>query len=361
MSGISVCKVSKSFGSVDILKGIDLEVRPGEFTVLLGPSGCGKSTLLNLIAGLEDVDGGQILIGGSDVTNVEPSQRGLAMVFQSYALFPTMKVRRNLSFGLEIAKTPRVEIERRVAWVAGLLQIEHLLDRRPSQLSGGQRQRVAIGRALVRSSKICLFDEPLSNLDAKLRTEMRVEIKKLHAELGSTMVYVTHDQVEAMTMADRVAVMRDGRINQYDAPQVVYDRPATLFVAGFLGSPSMNFLEGTLKRGAVPTLTVNDHAIPLADYSFAKRPPDDCKVILGVRPEDVRIRSARNGPGPALRGKLHVVEPLGPDTLVWLDILSKRWSMRLSSAEARDLPETLDITFASERVSLFDLSSEVRL
>jgi multiple sugar transport system ATP-binding protein len=361
MSGITIRNLSKSFGGVEILKGINLEIDPGEFTVLLGPSGCGKSTLLNLIAGLEQADGGQIMIGDKDMTAVEPSQRGLAMVFQSYALFPTMTVRRNLSFGLTIGGTPKDEIDRRVAWVAGLLQIEHLLDRRPSQLSGGQRQRVAIGRALVRSSKICLFDEPLSNLDAKLRTETRVEIKKLHADLGSTMVYVTHDQIEAMTMADRIAVMRGGHIDQYDAPQAVYDRPMTLFVAGFLGSPTMNFLEGSLSSADASRFVVGDHALPLSGYVFREPTGKVSSAILGVRPEDVKIRKPARGDEPQLRGKIEAVEPLGPDTLVWLGILGKRWSMRLPAPEAVNLPDVLDVTFPAERASLFSKDTEMRL
>ena len=232
MSGVVVRGLSKSYGLVRALRGIDLVVEPGDFTVLLGPSGCGKSTLLNAIAGLDDIDAGSIEIGGAEVTQREPSERGIAMVFQSYALYPTMTVRRNLSFGLRVRSVPKPEIERRVAWVSELLQIGGMLDRKPSQLSGGQRQRVAIGRALVQQAKVFLLDEPLSNLDAKLRTEMRVELKRLHQSLAATIIYVTHDQIEAMTLATRIAVMRAGRIEQYAAPDVLYERPATLFVAG---------------------------------------------------------------------------------------------------------------------------------
>ena len=223
MSTVSVSALSKSFGPLQVLKDIHLPIDAGDFTVLLGPSGCGKSTLLNVIAGLEDTDAGVIEIDGTDVTHREPSKRGIAMVFQSYALYPTMSVRKNLSFGLRVRSVPRQEVARRVTWAANLLQIDELLDRKPSQLSGGQRQRVAIGRALVQQAKVFLFDEPLSNLDAKLRTEMRVELKRLHKELGATILYVTHDQIEAMTLATRIAVMRAGRIEQYAVPDDLYE------------------------------------------------------------------------------------------------------------------------------------------
>src|ERR1700760_2344842 len=279
MSAVSVSGLSKSFGPLRVLKDIDLPIEAGEFTVLLGPSGCGKSTLLNAIAGLEDTDAGIIEIDGADVTHREPSKRGIAMVFQSYALYPTMTVRKNLSFGLRVRSVPRQEVARRVDWAARLLQIDELLDRKPSQLSGGQRQRVAIGRALVQQAKVFLFDEPLSNLDAKLRTEMRVELKRLHKELGATIVYVTHDQIEAMTLATRIAVMRAGRIEQYAAPDDLYEAPATLFVAGFVGSPAMNFLRGRLVPGAVQAGSVR---LPLDFYPFRTPPTTDKDVVLGI-------------------------------------------------------------------------------
>ena len=256
MPGVVVRGLSKSYGPVQALREIDLVVEPGDFAVLLGPSGCGKSTLLNANAGLDDIDAGSIEIGGAEVTQREPSERGIAMVFQSYALYPTMTVRRNLSFGLRVRSVPKPEIQRRVAWVSALLQIGGMLDRKPSQLSGGQRQRVAIGRALVQQAKVFLLDEPLSNLDAKLRTEMRVELKRLHRSLDATIIYVTHDQIEAMTLATRIAVMRAGRIEQYATPDVLYERPATLFVAGFVGSPGMNFLSGSIGRASVPVVRI---------------------------------------------------------------------------------------------------------
>ncbi len=279
MSGVVLRGLSKSYGPVQALRGIDLVVEPGDFTVLLGPSGCGKSTLLNAIAGLDDIDAGTVEIGGVEVTQREPSERGIAMVFQSYALYPTMTVRRNLSFGLRVRSVPKPEIQRRVAWVAELLQIGGMLDRKPSQLSGGQRQRVAIGRALVQQAKVFLLDEPLSNLDAKLRTEMRVELKRLHQSLSATIIYVTHDQIEAMTLATRIAVMRAGRIEQYATPDVLYERPETLFVAGFVGSPAMNFLSGSIGRASEPVARIEadgDSARRLPFPHFARGRPGDC-------------------------------------------------------------------------------------
>ena len=249
MTSVLVKDVSLNFGPVEVLKALNLDVAEGEFIVLLGPSGCGKSTLLNCIAGLLDVSDGQIFINGKNVTWEEPKDRGIGMVFQSYALYPQMTVRGNLSFGLKNAGVAREEIDKRIARTAEILQIQPLLDRKPSQLSGGQRQRVAIGRALVRDVDVFLFDEPLSNLDAKLRSELRVEIKRLHQRLANTMIYVTHDQIEAMTLADRIAVMKGGVIQQLDAPQAIYNRPVNRFVAGFIGSPGMNFIEGEFVQG----------------------------------------------------------------------------------------------------------------
>ncbi len=247
MTSVSIKKLGVSFGHLKVLQDLDLDVEEGEFVVLLGPSGCGKSTLLNAIAGLLDINAGQIWIDEKNVTWKEPKDRGIGMVFQSYALYPRMSVKGNLTFGLQVARLPKDEIERRVQRVAALLQIEPLLNRKPSELSGGQRQRVAIGRALVREADVFLFDEPLSNLDAKLRTELRVELKKLHMKLGSTMIYVTHDQIEALTLADRVAVMHGGVIQQLASPKEIYQRPLNLFVAGFVGSPAMNFVSGELQ------------------------------------------------------------------------------------------------------------------
>ncbi|HEX2553486.1 MAG TPA: ABC transporter ATP-binding protein [Microvirga sp.] len=315
MATVSVRDVSVAFETVRVFDGLSLDIDQGEFVVLLGPSGCGKSTLLNAIAGLLDVASGQIWIGGRNVTWEEPKDRGIAMVFQSYALYPRMSVRENMSFGLRMAKTPRPEIERRVGQAAELLQITHLLDRRPDQLSGGQRQRVAIGRALVRDAAVFLFDEPLSNLDAKLRNELRVEIKRLHARLGhATMVYVTHDQIEAMTLADRIVVMKEQKIQQIGSPEEIYRRPANLFVAGFIGSPQMNFVKGRIEGGAGgPEFRFGERRLPLQAYPFAAPPIAGREAVLGIRPEHVAIGETGLWPGFTI----DIVEPMGADTVIW--------------------------------------------
>jgi multiple sugar transport system ATP-binding protein len=356
MSSVSIRQIKKSFAGLTILDSVDMEIEPGEFVVILGPSGCGKSTLLNVIAGLDDSDAGQILIGGDDVTGREPSQRGLAMVFQSYALFPAMTVRRNLSFGMQIAGTPKATIEEKVAWVAKLLQIEPLLERKPSQLSGGQRQRVAIGRALVRSSSICLFDEPLSNLDAKLRAETRVELKQLHETLKSTMIYVTHDQIEAMTMADRVAVMYKGKVEQFAHPQSIYEKPASLFVAGFVGSPAMNFLEG--KLDAQGRFATGDIGIDTSAYAF-QAAPSAGDVVLGIRCEDISVVTA--GEAGSIPAMLAFTELLGADALSWFDCLGKRFSVRLSVDAARALEKNVGLRFNMAKASIFSAAIERRL
>jgi multiple sugar transport system ATP-binding protein len=358
MSAVSVSGLSKSFGPLRVLKDIDLPIEAGEFTVLLGPSGCGKSTLLNAIAGLEDTDAGIIEIDGADVTHREPSKRGIAMVFQSYALYPTMTVRKNLSFGLRVRSVPRPEVARRVDWAAKLLQIDELLDRKPSQLSGGQRQRVAIGRALVQQAKVFLFDEPLSNLDAKLRTEMRVELKRLHKELGATIVYVTHDQIEAMTLATRIAVMRAGRIEQYAAPDDLYEAPDTLFVASFVGSPAMNFLPGILGQG--PVVEVGSVQLAVGSYPFRTPPMPGQKVIVGIRPEHVGL--ARDEPAEwTANAETLFMEPMGADTLGWFRLGEHRIAARLVPQVARGLSGDVRLALLSDHISLFDPVSEARL
>ena len=360
MTGISIRNLNKSYASLQVLRDINLDVGKGDFTVLLGPSGCGKSTLLGAIAGLDPIDQGGIVIDGRDVTDVEPNRRGIAMVFQSYALYPTMTVRRNLSFGLQVSRLPRAEIDRRVAWAAGLLQIEALLDRKPGQLSGGQRPRVAIGRALVRNSDIVLFDEPLSNLDAKLRTEMRVEIKRLHRELGSTVVYVTHDQIEAMTLATRIAVMRGGRIEQYADPETVYERPASLFVAGFVGSPAMNFLPGELLARGSAAVRLAGGDLPLGGYAFEAAPDEGAEVVLGVRPEHVGL--AEDGaPGPAAEAETLFVEPMGADSLAWFDLGGQRVSARLQPHKAKGIGGRVRLAFDVARASVFCRRTERRI
>jgi lactose/L-arabinose transport system ATP-binding protein len=295
--------VRKSFGSVDVIDDLDLKIAGGEFIVFVGPSGCGKSTLLRMIAGLEEVTDGDILIAGRDVTDLDPAKRGIAMVFQSYALYPHMSVRENLAFGLEIARTSAAEIKRQVEAAAEILKIGPLLDRRPGQLSGGQRQRVAIGRAIVRKPLVFLFDEPLSNLDAELRVSMRVEIARLHRELGNTMIYVTHDQTEAMTLADRIVVLRDGRIEQVGSPREVYENPANLFVAGFIGSPRMNIIDGICL--AANRLSIAGTEIEL-DRPLPAAPQEAIK--LGIRPEHWLITDKQ---ADALPAQVEFAEYLG--------------------------------------------------
>src|SRR5580704_6122695 len=357
MSAVSVSGLFKSFGPLQVLKNINLPIEAGDFTVLLGPSGCGKSTLLNAIAGLEDTDAGIIEIDGADVTHREPSKRGIAMVFQSYALYPTMTVRKNLSFGLRVRSVPRPEVARRVDWAAKLLQIGELLDRKPSQLSGGQRQRVAIGRALVQQAKVFLFDEPLSNLDAKLRTEMRVELKRLHRELGATIIYVTHDQIEAMTLATRIAVMKGGRIEQYAAPDELYEVPETLFVASFVGSPAMNFMRGRLTTGAVQ---VGSAEVPLNGYRFRSSPAAGQDLVVGIRPEHLTL--ARNEQGEhTLDAEALFMEPMGADTLGWFQFGERRLSARHVPQVARGLSGRVRLSLNADHLSLFNPSSEARL
>jgi multiple sugar transport system ATP-binding protein len=291
MARVVLKDVRKSFGAVDVIHGIDLTVESGEFCVFVGPSGCGKSTLLRIISGLEEATSGSVEIDGADVTNAEPSERGIAMVFQSYALYPHLTVEQNIGFGLSLARRPRDEIRRKVAETAEILQLGPLLGRKPKALSGGQRQRVAIGRAIIRDPKVFLFDEPLSNLDAALRSQMRIELTDLHEKLGATMIYVTHDQVEAMTMADRIVVLNGGRVEQVGSPMELYERPATPFVAGFIGSPRMNLYEGSVARDM------------------------GCEVY-GIRPEHV-ILSKSDG---RWSGRVRHVERLGADTIVHLDV-----------------------------------------
>ncbi|PWF46097.1 ABC transporter ATP-binding protein [Massilia glaciei] len=354
MSNLRLRKLCVSLGGNAIIEDLDLEVEPGEFLVLLGPSGCGKSTLLHSIAGLTDISGGSIEIGGVDMSDADPSERGIGMVFQSYALYPTMTVEKNMSFGLRISGTPKAEIARRIARVAEMLQLGPLLQRKPAQLSGGQRQRVAIGRALVREAGVFLFDEPLSNLDAKLRAELRRELKLLHQKLGSTMVYVTHDQVEALTLATRIVVMRGGVIQQIGAPAEVYERPANIFVAGFLGAPAMNFVAGTLGPGgafASPALSL---ALALAPEQAAVC--DGRRVILGIRPEHVQIDG-----GGALPGTVTLVEPMGNHQVVWFTCGAQLLSALVHDARVFAPGQRIAFALDAARGSLFDDASGCRL
>ena len=315
MAPVRIADVHKSYGATPVIHGVDIDIADGEFVILVGPSGCGKSTLLRTISGLEEPSSGQVIIGGEDVTDFDPAERGVAMVFQSYALYPHMTVEQNLGFGLRMGGMPRDQVAARVAEAARILELDELMDRKPRQLSGGQRQRVAIGRAIVRQPKAFLFDEPLSNLDAELRVQMRIEIAKLHQELGATMVYVTHDQVEAMTLADKIVVLRAGRIEQQGSPIELYDDPDNLFVAGFIGSPRMNFLSATVTavNGNSATLQPDDFdGNPLAVRTRGTTAKVGDVVTLGVRPEHF----AETG-GTALKAIAQVVEQLGGVSYVY--------------------------------------------
>jgi lactose/L-arabinose transport system ATP-binding protein len=307
MSGLKLRGVRKSFGAVEVIKGVDLDIEDEEFVVFVGPSGCGKSTLLRMIAGLETVTAGDIEIGNQRVNDLDPSNRGIAMVFQSYALYPHMTVRENMGFALRFAGVPKPEIEKQVAEAARILELDSLLNRRPKELSGGQRQRVAIGRAIVRHPQVFLFDEPLSNLDAELRVHMRIEIARLHKELATTIVYVTHDQVEAMTLADKIVVLRDGSIAQIGSPLQLYDDPDNLFVAGFIGSPKMNFLKGVVDGGAVRLPTCGNQRIPLAASA-----PDGAEITVGIRPEHFKAQGSAQ-----LDLKVEMIEHLGAETYAY--------------------------------------------
>ena len=307
MASVEIAGVRKSFGTTEVLHGVDVEIPDGEFVVLVGPSGCGKSTLLRLIAGLEEISSGEISIDGRVVNFVHPKERDIAMVFQNYALYPHMTVYQNMAFSLRLRRARREEMDRAVAKAASILNLGEFLGRYPRQLSGGQRQRVAMGRAIVRDPKVFLFDEPLSNLDAKLRVQMRAEIKELHQNLKTTTVYVTHDQIEAMTMADRMVIMNEGRVEQIGAPLEVYDTPVNRFVAGFIGSPAMNFLEGSVRDGAIETAT--GVMLPLPE---SHRVENGRRITYGVRPEHIALGSGTSGIGV----EVSVVEPTGSETLV---------------------------------------------
>lgn len=358
---VSVKNLDLSFGAVKVLKNLNIDIGAGEFLVLLGSSGCGKSTLLNCIAGLLEVTGGQIFIGGKNVTWAEPSDRGIGMVFQSYALYPQMTVRGNLSFGLKNAKLPKEEINKRVARAAEILQMENLLDRKPGALSGGQRQRVAIGRALVRDVDVFLFDEPLSNLDAKLRTDLRVELKQLHQQLDNTMIYVTHDQIEAMTLADRIAIMKDGLIQQLDSPDEIYNRPVNKYVADFIGSPSMNFFEGVISIGDADSFKTGELTMPLGGYAFDGLGRSSGPAWLGIRPEHIATGADAAAMPFNADTQVEIVEPMGSDTLIWARLAGERIRIRMDGQSKVATGDTLKIGFSPERVSLFDKASEDRI
>ncbi len=351
MANVKLTRVVKTFGTTKVIHGIDLDIKSGEFVVFVGPSGCGKSTLLRMIAGLETTTDGDIAIGETSVKDLPPRSRDIAMVFQDYALYPHKSVFENMAFGLRLRKTPEDEIKRRVGDAASILQIEHLLERKPRQLSGGQRQRVAMGRAIVRDPKAFLFDEPLSNLDAQLRNEMRTEIKKLHARLGKTIIYVTHDQVEAMTLADRIAVLSAGKVMQYASPDEIYNRPAAKFVAGFTGSPAMNFAKAKVSSdGASATLAGVTIRLGYPRPSASGR-----EVTFGVRPEDISV-------GGEIDARVVVVEPLGAETLVTLSVGATQpveMVTRVSADTKLKMGDQVKIAINPAKTHLFDLKTEL--
>ena len=368
MSSLSIRNVRKVYpNGVEVLKDINIEIKDGQFLILVGGSGSGKSTLLNMIAGLETVTAGDIRIGDKVVNELQPKDRDIAMVFQSYALYPSMTVRENIAFGLGVKKVPKAEQQEIVARVAETLQITHLLDRRPAQLSGGQRQRVAMGRAISRKPSLFLFDEPLSNLDAKLRVEMRAEIKLLHQRLKSTIVYVTHDQIEAMTMGDLIAVMKDGVVQQLGTPQEIYDNPSNLFVAGFIGSPSMNFIPGKVEvDGDSAYIKVSNNAASTAlklNVSPASVKDSIGKdVLLGIRPEQITdISSAHGGHGQEFAVQIEMTEPTGPDTLVICKLNGTPVTCRTHPREAVQPGQSMTLSFNLSKAALFDPASGNRI
>ena len=355
MAAVEIRGVRKRFGKTEVLHGVDVTISDGEFVVLVGPSGCGKSTLLRMIAGLEEITAGEIAIGGKVVNRTPPKERDIAMVFQNYALYPHMTVRDNMSFALRLAKASRDVVDERVAKAAHILGLDELLERYPRQLSGGQRQRVAMGRAIVRDPQVFLFDEPLSNLDAKLRVQMRTEIKELHQRLATTSVYVTHDQIEAMTMADRIVVMHDGRVEQIGVPLELYDRPANLFVAGFIGSPAMNFLRGVHRRqGPDAWVELPDGARVSAP---ALRAQDGQEVVCGARPEHLVL--APDGAG--LPAEVAVVEPTGADTQVVTRVAGGQFLAVFRERHAFRPGQKIRLAPDPQRTHFFDAATGVRI
>ncbi len=356
MASVKIRNVEKSYGSLKVIHGVDIDVEDHEFVVLVGPSGCGKSTLLRMIAGLETISGGDILIGDKVVNDIPPRDRDIAMVFQNYALYPHMSIFDNMGFSLKLRKRPRSEIEEKVLEAADILNLRPYLGRSPGQLSGGQRQRVAMGRALVRDARVFLFDEPLSNLDAKLRVVMRTEIKALHQRLQTTSVYVTHDQIEAMTMADRIVVMNAGRVEQIGAPLDLYDSPANLFVAGFLGSPSMNFIKGRFRRdgGRAHVFCDDGTALPVPAVSDAA---NDQPVVVGIRPEHLCL--AKDGAGVA--ATVDVVEPTGANIELFVELAGERVCAVFGERHPFRPGEKIALTWKLEKVHLFDSNSGDRI
>lgn len=368
MGFLDITNVTKSYGATEVLHKIDISAEEGEFLVLVGPSGCGKSTLLNMIAGLEDISGGDISINGRVVNGVHPSRRNIAMVFQSYALYPNMTVGQNMTFGLEMHGVPKVERDRALADVAKLLQIDPLLDRKPGQLSGGQRQRVAMGRALVREPDVFLFDEPLSNLDAKLRVDMRTEIKKLHAKLGTTIVYVTHDQIEALTLSTRIAVMNGGYVQQLGTPKEIYDTPTNIFVATFMGSPAMNILPAkVVVKDGVPHAEIQNAKSEAAYLKFSQENLASWSgkdILLGLRPEaitDLDGADKNSGNIATLANLVDVTEPAGSDTFVTTTLCSKDVIARLRADTEVRAGNSFNFAVNMEKAVAFDPLTEERI
>jgi len=363
MANLKINDINKNFGSTEVLKGINLDINDGDFLVLLGPSGCGKSTLLNTIAGLETSNSGDILIDDYRVNDMEPSDRDIALVFQSYALYPAMTVKKNVTFGLEQRKTPKDKIEESLNRVSSLLKINELLERKPSQLSGGQRQRVAMGRALVRDPKVFLFDEPLSNLDAKLRVEMRREIKKLHQNLKTTVVYVTHDQTEAMSLGTNIAIMNHGVIQQCDTPKNIYNTPSNIFVADFIGSPSMNLIKGKLihQNGELFFASNDQTKIPFNNYNFRNKINEDEKEItLGIRPEHIYIeKNASNN--FEINVKSELSEYIGHEQIITFDFSGQQLLGKFSSTIDIDINKEFKLNMDINQFSVFDTLTEERI
>ncbi|QKC97284.1 ABC transporter ATP-binding protein [Mesorhizobium sp. NZP2298] len=351
MAQVAISKVAKAFGTVKVLHEVSVDIADGQFVVLVGPSGCGKSTLLRMVAGLETVSGGTIAIGDRVVNHLPPAKRDIAMVFQNYALYPHKTVEQNMAFALKLRKTDPAVVAERVKRAADILDLNPYLKRYPRQLSGGQRQRVAMGRAIVRNPQVFLFDEPLSNLDAKLRVQMRTEIKELHQRLKTTTIYVTHDQIEAMTMADKIVVMRDGRIEQIGAPLELFDRPANLFVAGFIGSPSMNLLKGVLRKGDKPGVDISGTLFPIGDNAAR----DGQAVVYGVRPEHLEIHP------DGVPAKISVVEPTGSETLVFLRFGDGEMVALFRERHDFKPGDTLKLRPRLDHIHLFDAETGQRL
>ncbi|MEP0942915.1 MAG: sn-glycerol-3-phosphate ABC transporter ATP-binding protein UgpC [Rhizobiaceae bacterium] len=343
MANLALRNLMKSYGQTEVLHGINLDVADGEFVVFVGPSGCGKSTTLRMIAGLEEITSGEVLIGDRVVNNLEPKERDIAMVFQNYAIYPHMSVKKNIAFGLRSSKMTKPQKEARIQEVAAILDMVPLLERKPNALSGGQRQRVAIGRAMVRDPAVFLFDEPLSNLDAQLRTQMRLEIKKLHQRVGNTIIFVTHDQVEAMTMADRIVIMKDGHIQQVGTPEEVYHQPANAFVAQFIGAPSMNMLPGTLHGNGVKLQT--------GDLVNTQQTSSDSReVMVGIRPDDLTLEGGQS----IVSGKVSVREPLGPETLIYVETVSGEIIAKASGRTPPEVGQHVALSADPGNLHIFD-------